>query len=504
LRNNTGESDVINRNSRMHSLLPIATGAALVMLTGCMVGPQYKRPAADTPPAFKEAPATKTAASDGWTQGQPSDRQLKGDWWRMYQDPQLDTLEAQVTTANQTLKAAQANFRAARAAIGYAKSNEAPTIGVDPSIATVRQSSDEPYYPAASTFANTGFGDFILPLDLNYEIDLWGRVRREVALAKDQAQANAADLANVQLSLHAELAMDYFGLRSADGQEKLLDDTIQAYQLALQLTQQRLQGGLALQSDVSQAETQLDQARVQRSDVEVLRAQYEHALAVLVGKPPAEFSLPADPINLQAPQLPNIPGMLPSTLLERRPDIAAEERMMAAANEQIGIAKAAYYPTLSLSAIAGLQGTSALNWFNWPSRFWAAGPTASETLFDGGRRHSVSRQARAAYDAAVANYRQTTLQAFQQVEDNLAASRILQKEADQQHHATAEALQTEQIFQERYEGGLELYLGVVVAQATALSNQRNDLEIMRRRLDASVLLIKALGGGWSTQQFPNV
>jgi NodT family efflux transporter outer membrane factor (OMF) lipoprotein len=480
----------------MNRLIPISASIAALLLGGCMVGPKYQRPAAPTAPAFKEAP--RTAASDGWEPGQPSDQQLKGDWWHLYRDPQLNTLEAQVDSANQTLKAAEANFRAARTAIGYARSYEAPTIGTSPSAGTVRESANEPYFLTA--LANNGGGDFTLPFDLNYEIDLWGRIRRGVTAAREEAQASAADRESVRLSLHAELATDYFGLRSADGQAKLLDDTIQAYQSALELTQQRFTGGLALQSDVTQAEAQLEQTRVQRSDVEVQRTQFEHAIAVLIGKAPAQLTIPPSPIDLQPPQMPAIPGMLPSELLERRPDIAADERRMAAANEQIGIAKAAYYPALSLNALVGMQGTSAVNWFTWPSRFWAVGPTFSETLFDAGRRRAATERAHDEYDATVATYRQTTLTAFQQVEDNLAALRILESESEQQHRATTAALQSLQIFQERYAGGLDLYLEVVTSQTTTLADQRNEIDIMRRQLDASVLLIKAVGGGWDAQQ----
>jgi NodT family efflux transporter outer membrane factor (OMF) lipoprotein len=486
----------------MNRLFPISTGIAALLLAGCMVGPQYKRPAAITSPSFKEAPPPQTAKSDGWEPGQPSDQKLKGDWWRMYQDPQLNALEAQVDSANQTLKASEANFRAARAAIGYARSNEAPTIGTNPGVSSLRESANEPYF--LTSLANNGTGDFTLPVDMNYEIDLWGRIRRGVTSARDEAQASAADMESVRLSLHAEVATDYFGLRSADGQEKLLDDTIQAYESALELTKERLNGGLALESDVTQAQAQLDQARVQRSDVDVQRSQFEHAIAVLIGKPPAELGIPPSPVNVQPPQLPEIPGVLPSELLERRPDIAADERRMAAANEQIGIAEAAYYPSLSLSGIVGMEGTSALNWFSWPSRFWAVGPSLSQTIFDGGRRRATTERARAGYDATVANYRQTTLTAFQEIEDNLAAQRILQKESEQQHHATSAALQSLQIFEQRYEGGLDLYLEVITSQTTALADQRNDIDIMRRRLDASVLLIKALGGGWDAQQLPKV
>jgi NodT family efflux transporter outer membrane factor (OMF) lipoprotein len=255
---------------------------------------------------------------------------------------------------------------------------------------------------------------------------------------------------------------------------------------------------------VTQAEAQLDQAMVQRSDIEVQRAQFEHAIAVLIGKPPAALTIAPIPLDLEPPQMPAIPGLLPSELLERRPDIAADERRMAAANEQIGIAQAAYYPSLSLSALVGMQGTSALNWFAWPSRFWAVGSTFSETLFDAGRRRATTERARAGYDATVATYRQTTLSAFQQVEDNLAALRVLQTEAEQQRQATNAALQSLQTFNERYEAGLDLYLEVITSQTTALADQRNDIDIMRRQLDASVLLIKALGGGWDIQKSPKV
>jgi NodT family efflux transporter outer membrane factor (OMF) lipoprotein len=486
----------------VNRLFPIFGGVAMLLLAGCMVGPQYKQPAAITAPSFKEAPVDQTAKNDGWKPGQPSDQKLKGDWWLMYQDQQLDTLEAQVNTANQTLKAAEANFRVARAAIGYARANEAPTIGVEPGASSVRESANEPYF--LTNLANNGTGNFVLPFDMNYEVDLWGRIRRGVTAAREQAQASAADIESVRLSLHAELATDYFGLRSADSQEKLLDDTIKAYQNALQLTQQRFNGGLALRSDVTQAETQLDQAMVQRSDIEVQRTQFEHAIAVLIGKPPAALTIAPVPLDLQTSHIPVIPGLLPSELLERRPDIAADERRMAAANEQIGIAQAAYYPSLSLNALLGMQGTSALNWFAWPSRFWAVGSTFSETLFDAGRRRSTTESARAGYDATVATYRQTTLSAFQQVEDNLAALRVLQTEAEQQRQATNAALQSLQTFNERYEAGLDLYLEVITSQTTALADQRNDIDIMRRQLDASVLLIKALGGGWDIQKSPKV
>jgi len=474
-------------------------GAGLA-LAGCEVGPQYARPAAPLAPEFKEPLPENFKSEDGWKPAQPSDAQLKGDWWTLFGDPQLNTLEAQIDPANQTLKQAEANFRAARAAVRFNRASEAPTIGVAPSVGAVRDSNNQPYLNVSG--ANDGDGNFILPFDLDYEIDLWGRVRRTVAQSREQAQASAADLETSRLSLHAELAVDYFDLRSADAQIKLLDDTVKAFQSALQLTEDRYNGGASPLSDVTQARTQLQTAQVQATDVGIQRAMYEHAIAVLIGKPPAVFTLPPDPITVAAPTIPAIPGMLPSQLLERRPDIASYERNMAAANEQIGIAQAAYYPTLSLSAVAGFAVTSAINWFSWPSRFFAVGPTLSETLFDHGRRRATSDVALAQYDGTVAAYRQTTLTAFQQVEDNLNALHNLEIEARQQHDATASAQQSLDLFNTRYEDGVDTYLQVITWQTALLQNQRNDIEIMQRRFEASVLLVKALGGGWNASQFP--
>lgn len=476
----------------------IVSAWGLLFVVGCKVGPDYKTPSTILAPSFKEAPPS--AVADGWKTGQPSDAKLKGDWWTMFNDPQLNELEPQVDTANQTLKAAEANFRTARAQIGYARSSEAPTISVSPSTAAVRDSENKPYF--SRTQANNGTGNLSLPVDLNYEIDLWGRIRRGVTQARAQAQEADADLENVRLSLHAELAMDYFGLRSTDAEEALLDNTISSYELALKLTQARFEGGVSPQSDVVQAQTQLEQARVQRTDLEVQRTEYEHAIAVLIGKAPAALTIPPSPLPLQSYALPKIPGMLPAELLERRPDIASEERRMAAANEEIGIAQAAFYPTLSLSGSAGFTGTSALNWFTWPSRFWAVGPTFSETLFDAGRRKAVKAISVAQYDQTVAEYRQTTLNAFQQVEDNFAVLRVLDTEAQQQRAATVSALKSQDLFQKRYAGGADTYLQVVTWQTAALNNQRNEIGILQRRLDASVLLIKALGGGWDRGNLP--
>jgi len=481
--------------------LPVSS-LVFVLLSGCMVGPNYSRPSVPIAPGYKESPPASFKEDDGWQVIRPSDAQLKGNWWELFGDPQLNALEARVEGANQTLKMADANYRAARANIGYYRASEAPTIGVAPGITAVRDSANQPYL--SKTIVNNGEGNFTLPLELDYEIDLWGRIRRQVTAAREQAQASAADLANTRLSLHAELAIDYMEVRSADAQIKLLNDTVKAYTDAVNLTRDRYEGGVSPLSDLTQARTQLDSALVLETDISVTRAQYEHAIAILIGVPPAQFTLAPTPLNLNPPNMPDIPGSLPTQLLERRPDIASSERQMAAANEQIGIAQAAFYPTLSLSAVAGLQGTSALNWFSWPSRFWAVGPSFSETLFDAGRRRSVRTMASANYDATVANYRQTTLTAFQQVEDNLAALRILEVEAQQQHESTDSAEQSLDLSQTRYEGGADTYLQVITWQTAALSNERNDIDIMRRRMEASVVLIKAIGGGWDTTQLPRL
>jgi NodT family efflux transporter outer membrane factor (OMF) lipoprotein len=466
----------------------ILAAFSMMLLAGCNVGPRYTRPNVPTAPAdtFKEA--------DGWKPAQPSDQLLRGKWWEMFGDPHLNALEDELTVSNQDLKVASARFVEARAMVHFNRAAQFPTISTSPGIESIRDSANAPYLPATSTT-----GDFVLPFDLSYELDVWGRVRRTVSASREEAQATAGDFATVNLSLHAELAYDYFELRSADAQKKLLDDTVKTYQNALQLTENRFEGGAAPKSDVAQAQTQLQATMVQDTDVSVQRAQFEHAIAVLMGKPPAAFSLPASPLNLAPP---DISAGLPSQLLERRPDIAAAERRVAEANDQIGIARAAYYPTVILSASAGFEGDSITNWLSWPSRFWAVGPSMMETLFDAGRRRATSQAAVASYDATVANYRESTLTAFQQVEDNLAALRILTQEAQQQMEATASAEESLQIFTNRYIGGEDPYLQVLTAQTIALQNERNDVDIRRRRMDASVLLIKALGGGWTVSELP--
>jgi NodT family efflux transporter outer membrane factor (OMF) lipoprotein len=472
--------------------------AAALLLPSCMVGPNYVRPEAPVTPAYKEPSPQAYKGDEIWKPVHPSDGVLRTPWWELFGNDELNSLEKQVAGANQELKAAEARFREARALVGFARADEFPTIGVGPSISSLRDSPNEPYFPLPSSFAT---GDLVLPVDLSYEIDLWGRIRRGVAAAGEKAQASAADLESVNLSLHAELAIDYFELRSADAQQRLLDDTVKAYTDSLQLTRDRLEGGASPESDVAQAKTQLDTARVQATDISVRRARYEHAIAVLIGRPPASFALPAASLEAEPPV---IAVGIPSELLERRPDIAAAERRAAAANEQIGIAIAAYYPSLSLNGVAGFESSALNTWFNWPSRMWAVGLSMGETVYDGGRRHAKTDAARAHYDAAIADYRQTTLTAFQQVEDSLAALRILEREAEQQDEAVNSASNNLRIFTDRYIGGRDGYLQVITAQTEYLDNERNQVEIRRRRMDASVLLIKALGGGWTASALPTL
>jgi NodT family efflux transporter outer membrane factor (OMF) lipoprotein len=476
----------------------VAFGVVLP-LSGCMVGPKYTRPTAPAAPAYKEAAPDGFKENADWKVAKPADAIPRGAWWTIFNDTELNTLEPQVETANQTLKAADANLRAARATIRIRNADRYPTIGIAPQVGGERDSANQPYFNA--TNANNGVANLLLPLQASYEVDLWGRIRRNIAAAKEESQATAADRQNVLLSLQAELAMDYFELRAADAQQKLLNDTVQQYKEALRVTQNRFDGGIAVKSDVTQAETQLQAAMVLASDVAVGRAQFEHAIAMLIGQPPAALSLPPAPLP-KTYMPPVIPAGLPSELLERRPDIAAAERRTAEANEQIGIARAAFFPTLALSGAAGFESTSIGNLFTPASIIYAVGPGLSETFFDAGRRRGVSEQALAGFDQQVANYRQAVLTSYQQVEDNLVALRILSDEAGQQRGATASAQESERIFNNRYVGGVDTYLQVITAQTTALNNERNDIDILRRRMDATVLLVKVLGGGWDRTQLP--
>jgi NodT family efflux transporter outer membrane factor (OMF) lipoprotein len=453
------------------------------------VGPKYKTPVAEVPAAYKEAA--------GWKTAQPNEQNLGGNWWEMFQDPQLNALEEQVNVSNQNLKAAEAQYTQARALLRYSRADYYPTVTADPSATRTRTSAHRPV--SSTTFDGITYNDFVLPFNLSYELDVWGRVRRTVESYREQAQASAADLATVNLSMHADLAIDYFLARSLDAEEQLLNSTVAQYQQALDLIQNRFAGGIASEVEVQQADTQLETTRAQAIDVGVARAQYEHALAILIGKPPAEFSLP--PLPLVVPP-PPIPVSVPSELLERRPDIAAAERRVASANAQIGVAKAAYYPQINLGASGGFESSSITTLIQGPSGLWAIGASAAETIFDAGRRRAASDQAIAAYDQTVANYRETVLTSFQQVEDNIAGLRILEHEAQVQDQAVVAAQKYLELANTRYTGGVTSYLEVTTAETAALSDEVTAVNILGRRMVDAVSLVQALGGGWDRSALP--
>lgn len=463
--------------------------AAILSVGGCAVGPKYKTPTAPVPSTYKELANWKTA--------EPNDQSLGGNWWEIFKDPQLNALEEQVNVSNQNLKAAVAQYQQARAALRYNRADYYPTLTISPSAVRQRYSNNRP--PQSSNLDGITFNDFTVPLNLSYQVNAWGRVSRSVEYYREQAQASAGDLAVVNLSMHAELAVDYFAARTLDAEEKLLQDTVRQYEQALQLNEERYHGGVGSEVEVEQARTILETTRAQAVDVGVARAQYEHAVAALIGKPPAEFSL--SPLPITAPP-PPIPVGLPSQLLERRPDIAAAERRVAAANAQIGLAKLAYYPAINLFASGGFDSGALSTLFQGPSAIWAIGGSAVQTIFDGGRRRAASEEAKAGYDYAVASYRETTLTAFQQVEDNLAALRVLENEAAVQATAVEAAQRSLDLSVTRYEGGVTTYLEVITAQNAALADEVTAVNILGRRMASAVLLLEALGGGWDKADLP--
>jgi NodT family efflux transporter outer membrane factor (OMF) lipoprotein len=476
-------------NARQAPWLKVLLVLTVLQLSGCTVGPKYHRPATEVPPAYKEA--------GDWKPARPNDQNFSGNWWEIFQDPQLNGLEAQVNVSNQNLKAAEAQYTQARAALRYQRADYFPTVSVDPSAA--RNSFSANRQPHSSQFSGVTFTDLQIPFELSYQVDVWGRVRRTVESYRDQAQASAADLATVDLSMHSQLALFYFQARMLDAEEQLLNSTVAQYEQALELIQSRFAGGIASDLEVQQAETQLETTRAQAIDVGVARAQYEHAVAVLIGKPPASFRLAPLPLTVPPPP---IPVGLPSDLLERRPDIAAAERLMASANAQIGVAKSAYYPLVNLAAAGGFESGSITTLLSGPSILWSAGPSALFTIFDVGRRRAASDQAIAAYDQAVANYRQTVLTGFQQVEDNVAALRILEREAQVQDKAVTAAQKYLELAITRYRGGVTSYLEVTTAQSAALSDEVTAVNILGRRMVDAVTLVQALGGGWDRSSLP--
>jgi len=474
---------------RLASVWGGALFAGLMALSGCAVGPRYSRPSAPVPTDYKETP-------QNWKPAQPADQTLRGKWWEIYQDSQLNALEEKINISNQSLKAAQAQFEQARATVRYNRADYYPTITVQPSATRERFSANRPLNPITGTNgkpANATTNDLVIPVDMSYEPDVWGRVRRTVEAARADAQATLADLESVRLSVHSELAVDYFQARELDAEAALLDSTVSSYTKQLELTNNRYNGGVASQVDVAQAQTQLETARAQAIDVRAQRTQYEHVIAVLIGVPASSFTLPAVSLNATPPVIP--PG-LPSELLERRPDIASSERQMVSANARIGIARAAYFPLFNLGPSAGYESTTIVNWLSSPSAFAYVGASAVVTAFDVGRRRAASDQARAFYDQSVANYRQNVLTAYQEVEDNLAALRLLEEEANTETAAVNAAEHSLALSNNRYKGGVTTYLEVITAQATALADERTAVQISGRRMVDSILLIKALGGGF--------
>ena len=458
--------------------------APLALLSACAVGPDYKRPEVEQPAAFKEAA--------GWKTAQPRDQEIRGNWWEVYKDPLLNQLQEQAGSANLSLAQAEAAYRQAQAAVRSARSAYFPTLGTSFDV-TRSSSATVSNNQVTSTNTRGARTNHSLSLSASWEADVWGRVRREVEASSSSAQASAADLQNVRLSMQAALAQDYFELRALDSQKQLLDRTLADYERSLKLTQNQYAAGVVARANVVQAQTQLKSAQTQALDVGVQRAQLEHAIALLVGKAPASFSIAPAPLNASVP---DVPLMLPSALLERRPDIAAAERRVAAANAEIGVAKAAYFPSLGLSGNVGYQSDTMAHLLSLPNRFWSIGPSLAWTLLDGGARRAQTEQAIAAYDQNVALYRQAVLTGFQEVEDNLAALRILEQEAQTQDEAVQLARQSVAIATNQYKAGVVSYLEVITAQNTALNSEINAVNILNRRLAASVLLIKALGGGW--------
>jgi NodT family efflux transporter outer membrane factor (OMF) lipoprotein len=484
--------------------------AVAAVLSGCTVGPHYHRPDAAVPEAYKELTPGDYPSTDGWKVAQPSkEAVLKGKWWEIFNDPELNTLEEQVNVSNQSLASATAAFLVARSMVKEARSQYFPTVTVGPAITTSQQSGT---LTSGFTTGSGGSGggvavspqvitNFNLPFDATWTPDLFGRVRNTVLANANAAQASAADLENTRLMLQAEVAVDYFSIRGQDALKKLSDETVVSFQESLRLNQALYETGIASDEAVAQAETQLESAQAQNTSLGIVRAQFEHAIATLVGQPASTFSIRTLPLQTSPPA---IPYGLPSQLLERRPDIAASERRMAQANAQIGVALAAYYPTVTLSASAGLESSSFTKWFTWPSRFFSVGPSVSETLYDGGLRHATVQQFRANYLETVANYRQTVLSAFQQVEDNLSSIRILSIEIAQQDTAVGSAQRNLKIAIDRYKLGIDPYLNVITAQTTLFGNQQTDVNLRIQQITASVQLVEAIGGGWDASQLPSV
>ncbi len=463
--------------------------AALLLVAGaCAPKTAYVAPEAPTPPAFKE--------NANWKPAEPRDAEIRGTWWELFNDPQLNALESRIDVSNQTLRAVAAQFQQAVALARGARANLGPQVGFNPTVGGLKPSGER----AISSFHDP-YLDVVLPVSVSYEADVWGRLHGILAANAALAQASAADLEAARLSIHAELAVDYFTLRGLDREQQILDNTVVAFQQALDLTQNRFRGGLSSQADVAQAETQLETTRAQAIDIGVARQQLEHAIAVLVGEPASTFTVPVLPLDTEPP---GVPVGIPTTILERRPDIAAAERRVSSASAQVGVANSAFYPILTLSGSVGFESSSFGSLLTGPGTFWAIGPQLLVNVFDNGRRRAVKEQAVAFYTQSTANYQQAVLGAFREVEDNLAALRILDEEARVQANAVAASERSLALANNRYRGGVASYLEVITAQSFALANERAAVNILMRRMSATVLLLKALGGGWNVSSLPAI
>ena len=456
-----------------------------LLLTGCSFSPKYQPPAVVVPANYK------TMA--GWKTSQPRDGDLRGKWWKAFNDPELDRIEEMVDASNQTVAVAAANFQSSRAVVKQAQSQLFPTIGTNPAVTRSKLASN-------TNTINMAVTQFALPIDASWEIDFWGSIRNTVKASKLESLATLADLGNTRLTVHAEAAADYFQIRSLDEQANILNTTVKAYRESLKLTKARFDTGIVSDEDVAQAETQLNTAAAQATDVGIQRAQFEHALAVLAGQPASVFTIPYAPLKSK---LISVPAGLPSALLERRPDVAAAERRVAAANAQIGVARAAFFPTVTLNGAVGYQSISLEKLVSGPSLLWSLGATAAETIFDAGKRQGVTDQAWASYNGTVAGYRQTVLTSFQEVEDNLSTLRILVRELEQQNAAVESSERYLSIATSRYKLGIDNYLNVITAQAVLLNNRRTAATLRLNQMNATVLLIKALGGGWDVSLLAN-
>jgi NodT family efflux transporter outer membrane factor (OMF) lipoprotein len=515
-------------------LAPLAAATfAAATLCGCNFAPHYELPKAEAVGPFKEA-VHGTASTEGWKQAEPQDSSLPSNWWELFDDPDLNALEARVAISNQTVVAAEANYRAAQALVREAQASLFPTFSLDPSAERSRSSASVAQLGGSASVATTGAGAgtttgtaatgttatgttstagtaslagsgaphniFTLPIEASYQIDIWGSIRNSVAENRYSAEAGAAQLATALLSTQTSLAQDYFQLRVADEQRRILETTVADYEASLKIVQVLFDNGLDSDADMASAQSQLESARAQATDVGVARAEYEHAIAVLIGVPPAQLSIPYKRL---AQALPTVPVGVPTELLERRADIASSERTVAQTNAAIGVARAAYFPALTLSAEAGYESTAIGQLLNFPNRFWSVGPTLAETLFDGGARRAATAQARALNDQAIANYRQTVLSAVQSVEDNLASLRILAEELIQQHRATEAAQRSVRLTLVLFKSGVDSYVNVITAQNAFLTSREAELQVQLKQLAASVNLIDNLGGGWSRAELRN-